>query len=234
MRQLYLIRHGQASYGAADYDQLSEQGREQSRLLGAWFKRCGIEVHHAVTGALNRHVQTAQAFFAGYGETAERMARLRRDPDFNELDAGDVLNPAHAKPDSRTVPPTGGNASMSFAEFQACMRPAFLRWASGRHDHEYRDPFPLFSARCTGAALRALEQARPGENVAAFSSGGTIAMICRHALGLGDEATSALMWCIGNTSVTRLSWDQERLALTLFNSTAHLDHTGDASLVTLT
>ena len=33
---LLLVRHGQASFGAADYDQLSGRGVEQSRRLGDW------------------------------------------------------------------------------------------------------------------------------------------------------------------------------------------------------
>ena len=34
MRLIYLVRHGQASFGKRDYDALSELGHEQSRLLG--------------------------------------------------------------------------------------------------------------------------------------------------------------------------------------------------------
>jgi phosphohistidine phosphatase SixA len=30
MAQLYLVRHGQASFGAADYDKLSDIGHKQS------------------------------------------------------------------------------------------------------------------------------------------------------------------------------------------------------------
>ena len=34
MSVLLLVRHGQASWGSADYDVLSDLGHEQSRLLG--------------------------------------------------------------------------------------------------------------------------------------------------------------------------------------------------------
>jgi broad specificity phosphatase PhoE len=42
MGNLYLVRHGQASFGAADYDQLSELGQRQSVRLGEYFagNRC--------------------------------------------------------------------------------------------------------------------------------------------------------------------------------------------------
>ncbi|EPM78754.1 hypothetical protein A249_34210, partial [Pseudomonas syringae pv. actinidiae ICMP 18804] len=35
MGSIYLIRHGQASFGADDYDVLSPVGIRQSRVLGA-------------------------------------------------------------------------------------------------------------------------------------------------------------------------------------------------------
>lgn len=153
MRHLYLIRHGQASFGAANYDQLSDKGNEQSRLLGSWFKRCGIELHHAVAGGLTRHLQTAEAFFSAYGDPSGWMARPRRDPDFNEMDAGDVLNPANGERDSRMVPPTGGNAAMTFADcafqfdrasrpyrrrhpdYGHLTRPPACRWRRTRRQH---------------------------------------------------------------------------------------------------
>ena len=42
MGTLYLVRHGQASFGAADYDQLSELGRRQSVRLGEYFANKGL------------------------------------------------------------------------------------------------------------------------------------------------------------------------------------------------
>ena len=232
MRTLYLIRHGQASFGAADYDQLSGKGVEQSHLLGSWFKRCGIDVHHAVAGGSKRHLQTAESFFTGYGDSAQWLPRIQRDSDFNEVDSVDMINPTKVRRDSEV--PVDGTVSMTFADYKAALLPAYFRWTSGLHDHEYADPFPAYSARCTAAVMRALGRASPGENVLSFTSGGTIAMICRQVLSLGDEATSSLMWLIANTSVSRLVCDQDRLVLTLFNSTAHLDHASDPALMTIT
>jgi broad specificity phosphatase PhoE len=41
MGTLYLVRHGQASFGADDYDQLSELGRRQSVRLGEYLRGKG-------------------------------------------------------------------------------------------------------------------------------------------------------------------------------------------------
>ena len=234
MRNLYLIRHGQASYGTEDYDRLSALGARQSQLLGEWFQRCGIEVHQVVAGALKRHVQTAEAFFTGYSgaeQAKDWSARIHRDPNFNEVDQVDMLNPTHA---DRPGPLKNGTAHMTFDEFRAQLTPAYYRWASGKFDHEYRQPFAHFNDCCKSAVACAVERAGPQQTVVGFTSGGTIAMILRQVLPLGDEATSSLMWVIKNTSVTHLAWDGKRFDLRLFNSTAHLDHHGDASLVTLT
>src|SRR6476660_3762059 len=64
MGQIYLVRHGQASFGKANYDQLSELGIEQARLLGQWFASCGVHIDKVVTGDMQRHRQTAEACMA--------------------------------------------------------------------------------------------------------------------------------------------------------------------------
>ena len=38
MSELHLVRHAQASFGSDNYDQLSDLGHRQSRLLGGHFK----------------------------------------------------------------------------------------------------------------------------------------------------------------------------------------------------
>ena len=65
MGTLYLVRHGQASFGAADYDQLSPLGRQQSERLGAWFRERGLRFDAVLTGTLRRHAQTLAGIEAG-------------------------------------------------------------------------------------------------------------------------------------------------------------------------
>ena len=47
MSKILLVRHGQASFGAADYDNLSPTGHEQSRVLGAALAIHTVEARHA-------------------------------------------------------------------------------------------------------------------------------------------------------------------------------------------
>ena len=58
MGNLYLVRHGQASFGAADYDNLSELGHRQSVRLGEYFAHKGLQFEAVMVGTLRRHAQT--------------------------------------------------------------------------------------------------------------------------------------------------------------------------------
>ena len=60
MAELLLVRHGQASFGAADYDKLSELGVEQSRALGRWWSSCQLQVDSLMAGTMRRHRETAE------------------------------------------------------------------------------------------------------------------------------------------------------------------------------
>ena len=67
MGTLYLVRHGQASFGAEDYDQLSDLGRQQSRQLGAYLQSRGLAFERVLTGSLRRHAQTLEGICEGAG-----------------------------------------------------------------------------------------------------------------------------------------------------------------------
>ncbi|MDB5743488.1 MAG: Phosphoglycerate mutase [Polaromonas sp.] len=71
MGTLYLVRHGQASFGADDYDVLSPLGRQQSVRLGAYFQYRGVRFEAALTGTLNRQLQTFAAICEGMDSALE-------------------------------------------------------------------------------------------------------------------------------------------------------------------
>jgi broad specificity phosphatase PhoE len=70
MGTLYLVRHGQASFGADNYDQLSELGLKQSERLGAYFAAKGLQFDAAFTGTLQRQIQTLAGICKGGGGAA--------------------------------------------------------------------------------------------------------------------------------------------------------------------
>ena len=73
MGALYLVRHGQASFGAADYDQLSELGARQCRRLGEHWQRRGMRFDAAFSGTLRRQRQS----LAAIGEALTAHTKLK-------------------------------------------------------------------------------------------------------------------------------------------------------------
>ena len=67
MGLVLLVRHGQASFGADDYDVLSETGVEQSRVLGRFLAAAGISPGAVVHGAMKRQRDTATAMVEAAG-----------------------------------------------------------------------------------------------------------------------------------------------------------------------
>ena len=65
MASIYLIRHGQASFGSADYDHLSKIGFKQGKLLGQFWQPLAVPDKFYV-GDLLRHGQTLTSFTQGY------------------------------------------------------------------------------------------------------------------------------------------------------------------------
>ncbi|MCK9284294.1 MAG: histidine phosphatase family protein [Rhodocyclaceae bacterium] len=232
MVRIYLIRHGQASFRSSDYDQLSEAGVEQSRLLGDWFNHCRIPVHRIAAGGMRRHEQTAEAFFSAFPDMPDWTGRLHRDVRFNEFDHLDMLRCWHAAEQSNGASQQKSFAEMTLNDFNRVMSGALERWASGQHDEDYGEPWPVFRDRCVAAAAGVVESAQPGENVLVFTSCGTISAICRHVLNLSEEHMLLLLWQIANASVTCIVWKNGRFALSSLNSTAHIDRIGNPELLT--
>ncbi|MDE3195909.1 MAG: histidine phosphatase family protein, partial [Acidobacteriota bacterium] len=67
MSRVYLIRHGQAGTRQA-YDDLSDVGRRQARLLGQHFAAQGIRFSRAYAGGLRRQQQTAEEVASQFPE----------------------------------------------------------------------------------------------------------------------------------------------------------------------
>lgn len=234
MGQIYLVRHGQASFGSANYDQLSPLGVEQGRMLGKWFTECGMRFDHAVSGNLQRHRQTAQACLeelehkpgqsvdAGFNEYNHDEVLLRHRPEF--ADPQEVKNFLASHPDGKKA-------------FQLVFEDAMARWMGGMHDRDYGESWPVFRSRCI-AALNKLVEAGGSQRIVVFTSGGTIATLVQHVLGMTDAQVFQLNWSLVNSAVTRLMFQSAtegkpaRISLSYLNSYAHLEKSRNATFVT--
>jgi len=61
MAEITLLRHAQASFGADNYDQLSELGHRQAQWLGQHLRNPGKGFDRLVMGSMVRHRETAHA-----------------------------------------------------------------------------------------------------------------------------------------------------------------------------
>lgn len=231
MGQIVLVRHGQASFGARDYDQLSELGAEQSRRLGAWMAEHGWRFDRVVTGRLRRHRQTAEACCAAL--PAPPAEHWQADAGFDEYDHEDVLRcsrPEFSQPGAiRAHLEAAEDPQRAFRQvFDAAMR----RWMGGAHDGDYRESWPAFRARCVGALAALAQDAAPEDNIVVFTSGGAIATVVQDLLGLPDEKVAVLTWSLVNSSATKLLHRRGRLTLSTLNGHAHLERAGQAQFIT--
>ena len=238
MTTIYLVRHGQASFGAANYDQLSALGERQAALLGRWWQQTGVTAHSVVVGAMQRHLQTAQACLAELGRP-DAAGEAHVDPGFNEYDHEAILRIYR--------PDLGDHVAvrrylMAQAEqgidpkraFQRVFMQAVDRWTSGQHDADYAESWVDFQQRCRAAVQRAaaLAQERGHDSVVVFTSGGPIMAITQDVMGVPDERAFDLAWSLHNAGVTKLKARPSGLRLSGFNDVAHLDITCDPSVLT--
>ena len=213
MGRILLVRHGQASWDAEDYDVLSETGWEQSRALGDSLVARGIKVDAVVRGGMRRHRETAEAIL----EDVPLHGAVEVDPGWDEFDHLSVL---------ATFPAPFEGRAPSKEEFQAWFEEATHRWTDGEHDPEYGETFGSFSGRVDAALRRTAE--REGTTLV-VTSGGPIA--CAVASLLADDARArTALWhtlnpvCV-NSSVTRIVSGRRGLTLVTLNETSHLDPT---------
>ena len=183
MGHIYLVRHGQASFGTHDHDRLSELGLTQSRLLRDALARRAWRVDRVLTGNMKRHNQTAEACIAALPTALRPTAPWCADGGFDEYDADEVVvrhSPEFS--DQQVLQQALARSGHPRREFQRIFTDAMARWMGGAYDGEYRESWQAFQARCVCALQRAVDAARPSQNILVFTSGGPITAICQHLL----------------------------------------------------
>ncbi|MDN6318497.1 MAG: histidine phosphatase family protein [Marinobacter sp.] len=227
MATVYLVRHGQASFGEENYDQLSPRGWEQGKALGRWMTSI-IEPAAIFGGDMQRHRETVEAIATGYGSQLPSMQVARG---FNEFDHVAIVNSYRPEWRDRQVMAKDLAAfPKPAAAFQKTFVEAIRRWASGEHDADYDETWVDFKARVLAAFNDMIEYAGGGD-VLVSTSGGPIAVICQHLLDLDDERALGLNAVIANTSVSRVLYSGDRRSLSVFNNYSHLE-AEDPALVT--
>lgn len=230
MGSIYLIRHGQASFGADDYDVLSPVGVRQAEVLGEHLEQLGIVFDRCVSGSLRRQQHTATS-------ALQRMSSapaLDIDAAFNEFDADAVIRSLlpGLLPEEPEALHILRNGAQNRAEFQRLFAKLIQRWVSGEHDTPELQSWQAYVEQVAGGLQRILEQAHSKQNIAIFTSGGTITALLRLITGVPAEKAFELNWQIVNTSLSLLKFRGSEVSLASFNSHVHLQLLKAPELIT--
>ncbi|WP_226597812.1 histidine phosphatase family protein [Marinobacter nauticus] len=227
MATIYLVRHGQASFGKENYDQLSPRGWEQGRILGRWLAG-KVEPGAVFGGNLQRHRETVEAITTGYGVSLPDMQVLEGLNEFDHLEVVERLRPEWA--DKQVMARDLASFPKPARAFQQAFEKAVTRWVSGEFDQEYSETWNGFRER-VGHALDQLIELADGADVIVSTSGGPIAVIAQRLLELSDRKALEMNNVIANTSVSRILYSGPRRSLAVFNNYSHLE-AEDPALVT--
>lgn len=224
MGSIYLIRHGQASFGANDYDVLSPVGMRQSEALGEHLGQLGLKLTRCLAGDLRRQQDTGRLALARMQADGAVTPELETDAAFNEFDADAVIRALlpGLLPDEPEALHVLRNAREHRAEFQRLFALLVQRWHSGEHDCPGLESWAAFVQRTGDGLQRVLQQASHGDNIAIFTSGGTIAALLHRITGISASQAFELNWQIINTSLSQLKFRGSEVALASFNSQAHV------------
>ncbi|MDE1145522.1 MAG: phosphoglycerate mutase family protein [Azospirillaceae bacterium] len=200
MVALYLIRHGQASFDADDYDRLSAVGLDQARVVGRALAARLPRVDAAVAGTLTRQRDTGATCLDAMG--VRGAIPFTVDADLDEYDAADLIG--RHRPDLADAATLRAELAATpdpRRAYQALFADAVARWMSGRYDHEYAEAWPVFRRRCLAAMTRA---AVLGGTVLVFTSGGPIMAAVQAVVGLNGAPARQVHWGLVNGGVTKL------------------------------
>lgn len=213
MAELYLVRHGQASFGADNYDELSPSGYTQSRWLGEYFAHSKLAFDRVVVGTMRRHEQTADAILAAMRGS---QVEVVQNAGLNEYDFHALF--AALGEDGF---PSGSSAESSKKDFYKRLKKALQLWSEDRLPGRVPETWRQFQARVEHARL-AIQRAG-GRRVLVVSSGGPIAVFAQQILQAPSAAAIALNLQIRNSSVCQYVFNDTAMSLVSFNSLPHLD-----------
>jgi len=225
MASIYVIRHGQASFGSENYDQLSPLGIRQAEVLGHYLRDCNIYLDAAYSGDLQRQRMTAELALASQPHAVSHEI----DPRFNEIQNDEQLEtlvPEIVETNTALKALMDKGLSSS-KDYQKVIEAVFSYWVSPRCQADDIQSWQEFSGNVRAALSQVIQAQGSGKTVGIFTSGGTIATIVAQVLGLTGEQTYKFYEPIINCSVTQLFYSGDKVSLSYFNDHSFLDVLGE-------
>ena len=231
MSRVYLVRHGQAGTRHV-YDELSDLGREQSRLLGEHFASQKIRFDRAIAGSMQRQRQTA----AEVASTCARMPEAMIDSGWDEFDLDhvyQVLAPVLREENedfrreydamrAELAAATEHNAGVH-RRWTASDLKIVQAWIEG-HPKYTGETWIQFQQRiaATRAALASAAHEEDDHNIVVFTSATPIGIWAALSLDVEDHRAMRLAGVLHNASYTVMRLRPGQLRLHAFNAIPHL------------
>lgn len=206
MGLILLVRHGQASWGAADYDVLSATGHAQAAAVGRWLAGQGVRPTCLLRGRMRRHDETMRGLCAAAGWSD---AAVEEDAGWDEFDHVPMMAAYLATRPRREEDPR---------DLDALFESAVAWWVAG--DGSGGETFPAFGDRVDRALARTVDAVASGGTAVVVTSGGPISWAATQLLGAGQAGWRRVNRVTVNGSVSRVTVG-ERGATTLVSYNEH-------------
>lgn len=233
MSVLTLVRHGQASFFADDYDKLSPLGEKQARLVGEYWARQKLPVHEVYMGPRARQQRSAELAGEAYREAGLTWPEPILLEDLDEYDLAGL---------STSLAPSFMQQNVEFASLAAAFKQSSVEeerlrtfqqmfemllghWQGLAENVDGVESWPAFRQRVQRVIRRAQGGAGRSRRVLMFTSGGFISGAAQWALGIADKTVLEMNWRIRNSSLTEFVFTDSRFTLDNFNTLPHIhDH----------
>lgn len=231
MSQFYLVRHGQASFFADNYDRLSAIGELQARRLGEFFVARGVRFDAVYSGQPQRQQRTAEILLQTMADAGLASPTPTILDGLNEHSGDKLLSKQYAQAFLERHPELA-ELEQAFRDarepeavqkgFQKLFEAVVSRWTKGEVIVPGVESWQSFHDRAHRAFDAIIADRTRGRTVLAVSSVGPISVALHSALQTPLPVSLELGWRLRNASMTTFLYTAERMTLDGFNSVAHL------------
>lgn len=213
MSHIYLIRHGQASFGAENYDKLSALGQQQAGVIGDYFAKQGTKIAQVVHGKMSRQEETATilANQSGFYEG------LICHPGADEFDSDSLVKhylPILAKqsPELNKILENDGKWWATGDNFELFFCALVSLWQA-----DSNCPFEswkYFYARCINCLNDVSEISKQSEQkgiTIVATSGGLISVVMQSILNFSNKTFMDMNLTTNNASISEVIWPANKI-----------------------
>ena len=211
MAEITLLRHGQASFGADNYDRLSDLGHRQALWLGQNLRRLGKSFDRLVMGSMVRHRETAEKVMDGLRSSLD----FEIHPGLNEYNFKELLYPL-----KQGHPNLWVESDNARRDYYYNIKHAMKLWMDGSIENDGEFSWQEFCQRVEQALEFACDTS--AKRILIVTSGGPISVVLGKVLRLDNQGIREIALQIKNSSTSTLLYNRTNFALDNFNDVSHL------------